>query len=436
MIKELRVENWKSFERATLYIDPLTILIGENASGKSNLLEALDFLQRFAAGAEIDEVIDGSSVLPPLRGGIASICRRPADWFALEAVIGESGQPDCRYRVKVWMDGLRVTAFEESLVRESGHTGDGLAGEERLFWTERLDEEDRLRPQGEVHRLLGEIEYRVPANGHKAHWKTASGKIEATLATGIRRTFLEFLPSLDVGDPVRIVVNRVASALRQVFVLDPIASTMRKTARLSERLERDGSNVAGVLAALGTERRAAVEAQLTRYLQVVPERDIRRVWAQPVDLLAKEAMLYCEEGWPGAPIQIIDAYTMSDGTLRYLVIVAAMLLRPPGSLLVVEDVDSGLHPSRACTLLEMLRTLGKERRIDVLVTTHNPALLDAAGMRMVPFITVAHRDDTTGASRLTPLEDIDQLPKLSAGGSLGQLESAGRLRAAVAVGPD
>jgi hypothetical protein len=57
-------------------------------------------------------------------------------------------------------------------------------------------------------------------------------------------------------------------------------------------------------------------------------------------------------------------------------------------------------------------------------------------MRMVPFITVAHRDDTIEASRLTPLEDIDQLPTLSAGGSLGQLENAGRLRAAVAVDPN
>ncbi|MEI6785775.1 MAG: DNA replication protein, partial [Verrucomicrobiota bacterium] len=33
MIKEVRLENWKSFPNATLYLDPLTILIGTNASG-------------------------------------------------------------------------------------------------------------------------------------------------------------------------------------------------------------------------------------------------------------------------------------------------------------------------------------------------------------------------------------------------------------------
>ena len=40
MLTSLTVENWKSFEKATLTIDALTVLIGMNASGKSNLLEA------------------------------------------------------------------------------------------------------------------------------------------------------------------------------------------------------------------------------------------------------------------------------------------------------------------------------------------------------------------------------------------------------------
>ena len=122
---------------------------------------------------------------------------------------------------------------------------------------------------------------------------------------------------------------------------------------------------------------------------------------------------------------------MSDGTLRYLAIVTALLTRELGSLLVIEEVDNGLHPSRAHCLLDMLKTLGKERNIDVLVTTHNPALLDAAGLAMVPFIVVAHRDDQAGFSRLTQLEDIDQLPKLIAGGSLGTLSSKGRIEAAL-----
>jgi predicted ATPase len=79
----------------------------------------------------------------------------------------------------------------------------------------------------------------------------------------------------------------------------------------------------------------------------------------------------------------------------------------------------------------MLRSLGKKRGIDVIVTTHNPALLDAAGAKMVPFITVSHRNGVNGTSILTQLEDIQQLPKLMASGSLGQLSTEGRIEGAL-----
>ncbi|MBK1704950.1 hypothetical protein [Halochromatium glycolicum] len=80
----------------------------------------------------------------------------------------------------------------------------------------------------------------------------------------------------------------------------------------------------------------------------------------------------------------------------------------------------------------MLTKIGEARGVDVLVTTHNPAFLDAAGPEMVPFITVSHRDARTGHSRLTLLEDIAQLPKLLASGPVGTLSSAGRIEKALA----
>lgn len=69
MIKEIRFQNWKSFEDATLYIDPLTVLIGPNASGKSNALDALEFLRRIANGMDVRTALGGNEVVAPLRGG-------------------------------------------------------------------------------------------------------------------------------------------------------------------------------------------------------------------------------------------------------------------------------------------------------------------------------------------------------------------------------
>lgn len=77
---------------------------------------------------------------------------------------------------------------------------------------------------------------------------------------------------------------------------------------------------------------------------------------------------------------------MSDGTLRFLSIMVAMLTNETNQLIVVEEVDNSLHPSRAKILIDMLKELGHERNLGVLITTHNPALLDAAGTSMIPLL--------------------------------------------------
>jgi predicted ATPase len=123
---------------------------------------------------------------------------------------------------------------------------------------------------------------------------------------------------------------------------------------------------------------------------------------------------------------------MSDGTLRFIGILTALLTRPEGSLIVIEEIDNGLHPSRAELLVRTLREIGTKRKIDLLITTHNPALLDALGPEIVPFVVVAHRDSETGESKLTQLEDIENLPKLLASGTLGKLATKGSIEKSLA----
>jgi predicted ATPase len=165
----------------------------------------------------------------------------------------------------------------------------------------------------------------------------------------------------------------------------------------------------------------------------LPEKDVQRIYAEPVGKFGRDAMLYCDELWGKGKknIHSVDARGMSDGSLRFLGVITALLTRPERSVLVVEEVDNGLHPSRSDLLVRMLKEIGQQRSIDIIVTTHNPALLDALGPEMVPFITVSHRDPATGQSQLTLLENIVQLPKLLAGGPVGKISSEGRIEEAL-----
>jgi predicted ATPase len=227
-------------------------------------------------------------------------------------------------------------------------------------------------------------------------------------------------------------INKFSSELRSILIINPLPDRMRDYSKLSEKLESDASNIAGVLAALPDEKKLEIESTLSHYLEHFPEGDIKKIWAEKVGRLGTDAMLYCQEEWQPGQITEIDARSMSDGTLRLLGILTALLTRPEGSLIVIEEIDNGLHPSRAELLVKILREIGTKRKIDLLITTHNPALLDALGPEIIPFVTVVHRDAETGESKLTLLEDIENLPKLLATGSLGKLATKGTIEKTLA----
>ncbi len=409
MIKELHLKNWKSFEQATLYIDPLTLLIGSNAGGKSNTLDALLLLNRTSQGIALSSAIAGSVGLTPLRGGMDWVCYQSGEPFTLSILLAdESNNREYSYELKIQVNHTRAEVCAERLILRQERPR-GMPKETTLFRAE------QHIPHAPSIRTY--------------FWTGKQGKGKA-LDLGLTHTLLAQTESLNLRKEIHTGVQYVRRHLQRIFVFDPIPSHMRQYAALSDTLAMDGSNVAGVLAGLTKENKASVEDTLTHYLQALPEQDITRVWAETVDKFKRDAMLYCSEDWgQDAPYEM-DARAMSDGSLRYLAIVVALLTLETGSLLVIEEVDNGLHPARAKTLLDMLCELGRKRQIDIIITTHNPALLDATGTSLVSYVTVVHRN-SRGHSCLKLLEDINSLPKMMAGGTLGWLATGGQIESAL-----
>ena len=416
MITELRLENWKSYDQATLYFDPLSVLIGTNANGKSNALDALLLLTRLASGAMLSAALKGEGVQAPVRGGVDWAARQPGSRFAVGVVCRHDDLTDYEYRLEGEVLDSRCDVFAEQLTRIRHRLGkDGVrkskVGEIKLFRTDPCE----VGSPTVIARLYNEKQG-TPRQLSRSH------------------ALLFQLEGQSLRQEIKDGVAVLAAALRGIFILDPIPSHMRSFSPLSDSLEPDASNIAGLLAALPASRKDEVERTLSRYAAQLPERDIRRVYAETVGKFKSDAMLYCEEQWlDTGPPPTVDARGMSDGSLRFLAIVTALLTRPESSLLVIEEVDNGLHPSRARLLLDMLRTEGAQRQVDVLVTTHNPALLDAMGPEMLPFITVVNRDRHNGCSTLTLLENVEHLPKLLAQGPIGRLSSQGLIEQSVAA---
>ena len=130
-----------------------------------------------------------------------------------------------------------------------------------------------------------------------------------------------------------------------------------------------------------------------------------------------------------------DATLLSDGTLRVLAIAAAVLSAPGGSIVVIEEIDNGVHPSRAGQTLSRLSRIAEERGLRVLISSHNPALLDALPDDAVPNVVFCYRGPKTGTSRLVRLADIPDYPELIAQGAVGHLLTRGILDRFVKLHP-
>lgn len=412
MIKELHLTNWKSFADSKLYIDPLTIIIGTNASGKSNILDALILLQKLAQGTQITTAFTGNTKEKNgVRGGVNWMIRIGETSCKL-AVTVKSDEEDLIeyfYEIELGLLENRVELISESLQRVKLRKTNDNKVYKKLFYT---DDRDLSTPSIATY-------FSTNTQGHGKKFE-------------LRRSYsiISQSKSMALIKDVQKGIEIVSRYLGNIFVFDPIPSAMRDYSPFSDKLQSDGSNVAGVLAALSPEEQKEVESKLTQYLKLIPEKDIIRVSAEAVGKFGTDAMLYAEEKWKDRKI-LMDAKGMSDGTLRFIAIMTALLTIKKGSLIVIEEIDNGLHPSRSNVLVNFINEIGLVRGIDVICTTHNPTLLNTFGNEMIPFISLVYRSDETGDSEIKLLEDIDNLPRLLGSGKVGTVMSQGLLEEVV-----
>lgn len=405
MLNRFKVKNFKSFVSAELELRPLTVLIGANASGKTNLLEAMQLLSWMASGRQLSEIF--SAVRDEelsLRGTLPQLTYEGnAEDIEFDCLVrGPPGSMQLYLDISVSEQfGARVS-FEQTYVNYP-------EVELPLYIAE---------ASGEGFGL--DIRYNNFARG---------GRKPRIDGNTLQPAFTQLLSGARFGakhKKSQKVIPRVARALlntlKGIVLLDPSPRRMRGYShKLDQTLRSDGANVSAVLYQLCATQRYD---QVLEFVQALPEQDISKV--DFLETARGEVMVALQESF-GARSVTREAALLSDGTLRALAIAAALLSAEPGSTVIIEEVDNGIHPPRVGQILELMRRTAKERGLHVLVTTHNPALLDAISDEELRYVVTCYRDPERGDSRLVTLGDLDRFPELVARGPLGQLVTQGIL---------
>ena len=388
MITELRLRNWKSFFDATLFIDPITVIIGTNASGKSNIFDALKLLSALASPIDIMDIAKN------VRGGAEGIIRRGEQMCNLTITMeGDKSSEQLIYEVALAFDEQRnIYIKDESLILAT--TKKNLV----MFERKELDEMNKS--------LVSVALYTEGKPRYQNFSAKTSVLSQIEYVNCVRR----------IKDSTLTVVNN----LRKIRLSNPIPERMRDFAPLSKTIAEDASDLAGYLANLDEKLKTVTYEAILKYLKPLPDRDIKSIRADKIPMTDK-AMLFCTEEWTAGHTQEQSAMGMSDGTLRFAGIIAMLITAEDKALILLEELDKGVHPSRAKDLVKMLKEIGKQKKLDIICTTHNATFVDELGPQMIPFISYIKRNEENGCTDIHLLEENEQLARLMASKSVGDM---------------
>lgn len=419
MLDAITLENFKSYRKARLPLASLTVLIGANASGKSNAIEGMRLLSLLAHGqrlANIQLVVQNGEHL--VRGTMTSLPYGQGNEFGLGAEATDAPWRTLAMRLVRRQDGLHIVS--ETL----SQPGEG----EPLYELDHPSHERDTNVQ---------VAYNNYARGGKKSHVTCTD--QAAIFTQLDSPATFAASHKASRERIPAAVNQLRKSLAAMQFLDPAPARMRDYAFPSDRtLQGDGRNLSAVLYNLwGADRDKVIEEQrgeqepfrqqrqaILDFIQSLPEQNIAGL--SFLEEPRGGVMLTLHETF-GDQHRAYDASLLSDGTLRVLSIAAAMLSAEEGSLVVIEEIDNGVHPSRARHLLNNIREIAQRRNLRVLLSTHNPALLDALPDAALPDTLFCYRDPTQGDSRIIRLQDIPDYPELIAQDSLGGLATSGVL---------
>jgi predicted ATPase len=436
VLKKLRLKDFKSFVDEQVELAPLTLLVGANASGKSNFLDAILFLHGLSLDLSLAEILDGqqssaSNAWRGLRGGALEAARvgtssfaMESTWYALhweEIVLGSDV-----YRAEVQPGGSLTVVSHQITCKTQANI--------------LLESESFMDSDGDSKVETGAVEdnkiklpyppfsgYHIGA-AQKQHPPTSDQFMYVDAHKSVLPVFvrprIRQLMRPDAPQDVLANAMSLLDALERVQFLDVNPGAMRGYGRRDLPLGTEAKNISGVLAQLCEDpnvRRSIVGwiAELCAPevvdIDFIEQRELGDVMA-----------IFVEKGG-----KRISARSISDGTLHFLGILLALRTAEPGSVILLEDMDTGLHPTRIRLLIEYLESVTRERDIQVVATTHSPVMLQWLKPESLRDVIVFGRVPEQEGTLMRRLGDIPHFEEVIQQTGIEELFSTGWLEMAL-----
>lgn len=386
LLHKLTLTNLLSFEKTALELKPLNILIGHNGSGKSNLIEAISLIQSAPSG-----------IAGPIResGGIR-------DWIWQGAADSNAGfetfvtplapnTPNIRYRVMFSAVNQRFEIRDECIENEKSIGG--AKDPYRFFY---------FRNGTPYINFRGE-----KANGKGKERQLRREDIDPEKSILAQRRDPDHYPELtylaDVFAKIRIYRDwsfgrYTAPRLPQKVDLptDFLLESCQNLGLILNKLRNVPEAKDKILDALN-----ALYPAITDF---------------GVSIEGGSVQVFLHEGRFSMP-----ATRLSDGTLRYLCLLAILCHPNPPPLICIEEPELGLHPDALSKLADLMKLASE--RTQLIVTTHSDLLVDAFTDTPDAVVTFEKEGESSSVQRLDATELEYWLDKYT----LGAMRQSGHI---------
>lgn len=352
MIRSITLQNFKSFgARQTVPLEPITVLVGPNNSGKSSFMSVGRFVSNLVVGQGHDALTmeGGSHFLfhrPPIKEGPHTVLH--LEWTAESA---------SRYvlHLSKSVQGYTQTNFEELEVPSAFFSIQRVNSSHlRLKNGSPVSYANQLAPCLSYVTALSDVDF-------NAIWQPLAHSRMVKLSLRALREDSEVVP-------------------------DP-------------QLTPEGAGLAAVLGLWRGSYPEKVE-ELESFLQkCLPE--VRNALVRPSPTPGHQRLwLRQHDG------EEFDAEHLSDGVLCFTALTMHAIEAGPGQIIFIEEPEHSIHPRRLRELVDLLKELTLAKKCQFVIATHSPVLLNA--FRDEPEAIVLFRRSDTG-TRVSRLQDIPHL---------------------------
>jgi len=386
-IKNIKVSNFKSFDKIDIELGKFTVVIGANASGKSNFISIFRFLK------DVNQY--GLDNAVSMQGGVdyfRNVTLGASKDFSLEWNASISLDP-IGYPTTLKVDSkrklcsfnIKELTYRFSLRFAKRGKGYKVNEENMVVSFEIFELEPRRKALVRTQRKVtegkinvarddkGRITYSIEPKESQIKISDLLPLLHSAKRMKLARKTPRELYFLDYELllPISLILKNYLGAIA-IYDIDPRLSKRSTLISGTTRLNSDGGNLAVVLKGILDNKRS--RDRIYRLMkEILPF--IKRL---SIDKFADKSLITCVKEIYNEK-KSLPASLISDGTINLTALLVALYFeRTP--LIIIEEPDRNIHPSLISKLIGMMKDVSEKVGKQIIITTHNPEVVKSTGI--------------------------------------------------------